>query len=146
MLLACSVLRLSLTHPSKFSQVFSWTTRPGHCRRKPRVSGGCDVACAPKTSYWRPGGQIHWSQHLELSAASSCLVSRQCWISFCTYLRTSCRAGMARGRPGISMDSSFLPLFTCNLASPWSPWVCATDASGGARGGYGGTRPLCDPK
>ena len=33
--------------------------------------------------------------------------------------------------------ASFLPLLTCNLASPWSPWIHATDASGGARGGYG---------
>ena len=27
--------------------------------------------------------------------------------------------------------ASLLPLLTCSLASPWSPWVYATDASGG---------------
>ena len=31
--------------------------------------------------------------------------------------------------------ASLLPLLTCNLASPCSSWVYATDASGGARGG-----------
>ena len=41
--------------------------------------------------------------------------------------------------------ASLLPLLTCNLASPWSPWVYATDASGGARGSYGVTRRWCDP-
>ena len=41
--------------------------------------------------------------------------------------------------------ASLLPLFTCNLASPWSPWVYATDASGGARGSHGVTRRWCDP-
>ena len=42
--------------------------------------------------------------------------------------------------------ASLLPLLTCNLASPWSPWVYATDASGGARGGYGVTRRKGDPE
>ena len=42
--------------------------------------------------------------------------------------------------------ASLLPLRNCNLTSPWSPWVCATDASGGARGGYGVTRRWCDPE
>ena len=32
--------------------------------------------------------------------------------------------------------ASLLPLLTCNLASPRSLWVYATDASGGARGGH----------
>ena len=41
--------------------------------------------------------------------------------------------------------ASLLPLLICNLASPWSPWVYATDASGGARGSYGVTRRRCDP-
>ena len=36
--------------------------------------------------------------------------------------------------------ASLLPLFTCNLVSPWSPWVYAAVASGGVRGGYGVTR------
>ena len=38
-----------------------------------------------------------------------------------------------------------LQLFTCNFASPWSLWVHAADASGGARVGYGVTRRWCDP-
>ena len=42
--------------------------------------------------------------------------------------------------------ASLLPLLTFNLASPWSPWVHATDVSGGARGGYGVTRRKCDSK
>ena len=41
--------------------------------------------------------------------------------------------------------ASLLPLLTCNLASPWSPWVYATDASGGEHEGYGVTRRWCDP-
>ena len=41
--------------------------------------------------------------------------------------------------------ASLLPLLTCNLASPWSPWVYATDASGGAHGGFGVTRRWRDP-
>ena len=42
--------------------------------------------------------------------------------------------------------ASLLPLLTCNRASPWSPWVYATDAFGGARGGNGVTRRWCDPE
>ena len=42
--------------------------------------------------------------------------------------------------------ASLLPLLTCNLASPWSPWVYATDASGGALRGYGVARRKCDPE
>ena len=34
----------SQIHPSKFSQVFSWITRPGYCRWKLLEFGGCDVA------------------------------------------------------------------------------------------------------
>ena len=47
--------------------------------------------------------------------------------------------------PRSPRNSALLPLFTCNLASPWLPWVHATDASGGARGGYEVTRRWCDP-
>ena len=42
--------------------------------------------------------------------------------------------------------ASPLPLLNCDLASPWSLWVYAADASGGARGGYGVTRRWCDPE
>ena len=45
----------------------------------------------------------------------------------------------------LEADGCVLPLLTCNLASPWSPRVYATDASGGARGGYGVTRRWWDP-
>ena len=41
--------------------------------------------------------------------------------------------------------ASLLPLGNCNLTSPWSPWVYATDESGGARGGNGVTRRWCVP-
>ena len=43
--------------------------------------------------------------------------------------------------------ASLLPVLTFNLASPSSPcMVHATDASGGAQGGYGVTRRKCDPE
>ena len=40
---------------------------------------------------------------------------------------------------------SLLPLLTCNLASSWSQWVYAKDASDGARGGCSVARRWCDP-
>ena len=54
-----------------------------------------------------------------------------------------------RLRPAVAQEfkwiASLLPLLTCNLASPGSRWVRATDASGGAHGGYGVTRRFCNP-
>ena len=48
-----------------------------------------------------------------------------------------------RLRPAIAQEfkwiASLLPLLTCKLATPWSPWVCAADASGRAHGSYGVT-------
>ena len=42
--------------------------------------------------------------------------------------------------------AALLPLLDCSFASPWSPWVYATDASGRTRGGYGVTSRRCDLK
>ena len=115
-------------HPSKFSQVFN-------CFAYLAIVTWPEVCCASKTSYWRPGGQINWAHHLELLAASSCLVFHQCWVLFCTYFRTPKRAVMARGRPGIPMDRVTTAAFHLQLASHWSRWVYATDASGGSTWG-----------
>ena len=58
--------------------------------------------------------------------------------------RVSRTFGPRSGRlwPAVAQEfrwiASLLPLSTCNLASPWSPWVYATDASGV-------TRRSCDP-
>ena len=53
---------------------------------------------------------------------------------------------MAGGCSGIQVDRVIAStLDVCNLATPWSPWVYATDASGRAHGGYGATRRWCDP-
>ena len=55
---------------------------------------------------------------------------------------------LINARPAVAQEfrwiASLLPLLTCNLASPWSVWVYATDASGGAPGGCGVTRRECD--
>ena len=121
------VLRLRLMHPSKFSQVFN-------CFAYLAIVTWPEVCCASKTSYWRPGGQINWAHHLELLAASSCLVFHQCWVLFCTYFRTPKRAVMARGRPGIPMDrvttaafhlqpcQSLVTVGLCYRCFWWSTW------------------------
>ena len=101
------------------------------------------AAWSRKASFGRLSGQVDWAHHLELPAASSSLVSRQCKISLRAHLRASKRAGLARRRPGIPLDCVLIALLTCNLSSPWSPRVYATDASGGARGGHGVARRKC---
>ena len=87
----------------------------------------------------------YWAHHLELPGASSCLVSHQCRG---VVLRALSDLEAGRVWPAVAQEfrriASFLPLLTCDLASPWSPWVYATDASGAARGGYGVTRRKCD--
>ena len=102
------------------------------------------VFAAPKTSYWRPGakliGHITWSCLLRRPAAS--LVNAR--------YRFARTFGPRSGRvwPAVAQEFRWIasPLLNCDLASPWSPWVCATGGYGGTRGGCGVTRRRCDPE
>ena len=81
----------------------------------------------------------------------SCLLRRPALSLINAGYRFARAFGPRSGRlwPAVTQElrwiSSLLPLLSCNLASPWSPWVYATDASGGTHGGYEVTRRLCDP-
>ena len=88
------------------------------------------------------------------------IINRTTWICLLrrpalSLINAGCRRarsfGPRSGRlwPSVAQEfpwiASLLPLRTCNLVSPWSPWVYAADASGGAHGGYGVARCWCDP-
>ena len=75
----------------------------------------------------------------------SCLLRRPAVSLINARYRFARTFGPRSGRvwPAVAQEFRWsLPeLLTCNLGSPW---VYATDASGGARGGYGLARRLCD--
>ena len=138
------LFRLRLTHRGKYSKVFGWITRREFCRWKPLASHGCGVVWSTltaKASCGSPGGHITWRRLPRRLALSLINAGYR-------FARTF---GPRSGRvwPAVAQEfryiASLLPLLTCSLASPWSPWVYATDASGDARVGYGVTPRGCDP-
>ena len=84
-------------------------------------------------------GHITWSCLLRRPALS--LINAR--ESFSAHFWTSKRVGMARSHSGIPLDC--VVTAASHLQSGQSsPLVYATDASGGARGGYGVLRRKCD--
>ena len=82
----------------------------------------------------------------------SCLLCRPALSLVNAGYRFARTFGSRSGRvwPAVAQEfrgiASLLPLINYDLASPWSQWVYATDASDGARGGCGVTRRWCDPE
>ena len=70
----------------------------------------------------------------------SCLLRRPALSLINAGYRSARTFGPRSGRvwPAVAQEfrwiASQLPLLTCNLASPWSPWVYATDANRGTWG------------
>ena len=120
---SCSVLRLRLIHPGKFSWRLSWITSPGILSLDPRVSGGLRYG-------------------LEFAARQKQLTGDQVakLIGHITWRAVYCVVLLCLS----SMLGIVLHVHSDNLASPWSPWVCAADASG-STWGHGVTRRWCDP-
>ena len=88
--LARRSLRLRLTHPIKFSHIFCWIKKTGvlylEASRIWRLRSGLEHASRQRHLTVNQVAKFIGAHHVELHAASSCLVSHLCWVSFCTYL------------------------------------------------------------